>query len=209
MKSVKKNVEKNVEKDGKKKATTMKKNVRRGRPLSEKTKQARKLKAQKAARKAKEAADRANAEAEGGADGKAMKKYKLGPHIATGRKARNKVHKGSKSRTVYGLKKENLRRNRHGKIVSIKASETAKRRFAGGSICMFAAAVKEARVLLNIQNFQAVGGKTEQGQKLLQKARSIYRRDKELKARMALGSEKAGSPSEETGAPVDAPTQYA
>merc|ERR1719209_1643938 len=101
---------------------------------------------------------------------KAMKVSK----IAKGKRAKSSVFRGTKVKTVGGLKKSDLIRNKRGKIVSRKSSEAAKKR--GKSIAKFGAAVKQARKILGIKGFQAVGGKSQKGQALLKKARSLYRK---------------------------------
>merc|ERR1711925_26794 len=103
---------------------------------------------------------------------KAMKVSK----IAKGKRAKSSVFRGNKEKTVGGLKKSDLVRNKRGKIVSRKQSEAAKKKKTGKAIAKFGAAVKQARKALGIKGFQAVGGKTAKGQALLKKARSIYRK---------------------------------
>jgi len=67
-----------------------------------------------------------------------------------------------------------LRRNKRGRIVSKKASAAAKARGGGRVVARFGHSVALARKILHIKGFQAVGGKTAQGQKLLKKAKEIY-----------------------------------
>merc|ERR1712194_435883 len=57
---------------------------------------------------------------------KAMKKSV----IAKGKMAKAMVMRGSKEKTSGGLKKDSLRKNKGGKIVSKKASDGAKKRYA-------------------------------------------------------------------------------
>merc|ERR550519_1628882 len=89
--------------------------------------------------------------------------------IARGRLARVLVFKGSKEKTVGGNKKSDLPKNKHGRVVSKKAS-------ALGSKNKFMRAVMLARKALGIKGFQAVGGKTAKGQALLKKTRSLYKK---------------------------------
>merc|ERR1712153_154171 len=58
---------------------------------------------------------------------KAMKKSV----IAKGKMAKAMVMRGSKEKTSGGLKKDSLRKNKGGKIVSKKKSERAKKKYAG------------------------------------------------------------------------------
>merc|ERR1719330_361006 len=101
-----------------------------------------------------------------------MKKAKKVSIIGRGRLAKSQVFKGRKTRTSGGLKKSDLKRNKNGKIVSIKKSNFAKK----SKIGKWATAVVAARQSLNVKGFCAVGGKTKQGQQLLAKVRSLYRR---------------------------------
>ena len=59
---------------------------------------------------------------------KSMKKTKS--VIAKGRGAKARVFAGSKSKTSGGLTKKGLRKNKAGKVVSVKASYRAKKNFA-------------------------------------------------------------------------------
>ena len=101
---------------------------------------------------------------------KAMKVSK----IAKGKRAKSKVFRGSKEKTVSGLKKTDLKRNKYGKVVSKKASEASKRRYLKGKLPKWIAAVGKARATLKVKGMVPVGGKTKVGQELLKKARSFY-----------------------------------
>merc|ERR1712194_103296 len=61
---------------------------------------------------------------------KAMKKAV----IAKGKFAKAMVLRGSKEKTSGGLKKDSLRKNKGGRIVSKKASDLAKKRYAGSAL---------------------------------------------------------------------------
>jgi len=89
--------------------------------------------------------------------------------IAKGRFARALVLRGSKEKTVGGLKKDALVKNKNGRIVSRKVSLKGKK-------SKWIAAVTKARSQLKIKGFAVVGGKTAAGQKLLKAARSIYKK---------------------------------
>jgi hypothetical protein len=100
---------------------------------------------------------------------KAMKVSK----IARGRGAKARVFKGKKEKTVGGLKKANLVKNKRGKVVSKAASAAGKKR--GAKIVKWAAATVKARKALGVKGFCPVGGKTAKGQALLKKVRSFYK----------------------------------
>merc|ERR1719147_619294 len=94
--------------------------------------------------------------------------------VARGRGAKSRVWSGSKVRTVGGLTKSALGKNKQGKIVSKKLSAHGKKQYK--NISKFAAATKAARKALGIKGFVPVGGKTTKGQALLRKIRSIYKK---------------------------------
>merc|ERR1719433_941170 len=95
--------------------------------------------------------------------------------IARGPRARASVWRGSKTKTVGGLTKESLIKNKRGRIVSKKASAASKNVYATSKIKIWAEAVKKAREELQIRGFQAIGGKTTQGKKLYEKAKALYK----------------------------------
>merc|ERR1719329_1728929 len=89
--------------------------------------------------------------------------------VARGRGAKARVLKGSKAKTVGGLKASDLCKNKHGKAVSKKMR-------ARGLKNRWAQACKAARSALKIKGFCPFGGKTSQGKALLAKARSLYKK---------------------------------
>merc|ERR1719203_1569172 len=93
--------------------------------------------------------------------------------IAKGKRARASVFAGHKAKTYTGLKKSDLKKNKNGKIVSVKQSANGKKAFK--RISKWLDAVKKARKALGIKGFCAVGGSKGQGKALLAKARSIYK----------------------------------
>jgi hypothetical protein len=97
---------------------------------------------------------------------KAMKKSVVGKKAS--------VFAGRKMRTTGGLKKENLMKNKRGKVVSKKASAAAKKRGGFFKILKWSNAVKAARKFLGLKGFVAVGGKSGKGKALLMKSKSIY-----------------------------------
>jgi len=95
--------------------------------------------------------------------------------IATGPRARMSVWRGTKTKTVGGLTKESLIKNKFGAIVSKKASAAKKKAYATSKLKVWMEAVKKAREELKITGFQAIGGKTAQGKKLYEKAKALYK----------------------------------
>ena len=87
---------------------------------------------------------------------KKAKKAKRVSKIAKGRLAKSQVFKGRKAKTVGGLKKSDITRNKHGRYVSKKRSRTGKKN-------AWMAAVKRARRSLKVKGFCAVGGKSAAG----------------------------------------------
>ena len=96
---------------------------------------------------------------------KAMKVSK----IAKGRFSKVLVLRGSKAKTVGGLKATDLKKNKHGRVVSKKQS-------ARGSKNKWMVAVARARKELGVKGFHAVGGKSAKGQALYKKAKSFYKK---------------------------------
>merc|ERR1719281_78106 len=101
---------------------------------------------------------------------KAMKAMKKSV-IAKGKRAKSAVFKGTKAKTASGLKKEQLMKNKRGKVVSKKASAAGKARFA--NISGWLAAVVAARKALGLTGFIAINGKTGEGKALYAKAKAI------------------------------------
>merc|ERR1712024_431960 len=102
-----------------------------------------------------------------------MKKVKKVSIIARGRLAKVAVFKGRKVKTVGGLTKDTLIKNKSGRIVSKAASARAKKAFAQSALKKWCDAVKLARKQLGITGFCAVGGKTAQGKALYAKTKAI------------------------------------
>merc|ERR1712099_27941 len=103
---------------------------------------------------------------------KAMKTKRVSV-IAKGKRARVEGFAGRKQKTVSGMTKDKLIKNKAGKIVSKKASAAAKRRYANG-LGRWTKAVTAARKALGITGFVAVNGKTAQGKAIYAKAKAIY-----------------------------------
>merc|ERR1712183_638045 len=106
---------------------------------------------------------------------KAMKKAMKKSKIAKGRLAKSSVFRGTKEKTVGGLTKDKLVKNKRGKIVSKKKSAANKKRWAGSKLAAWSKACSQARKALGIKGFAAVGGKSAQGKALYAKAKAIYK----------------------------------
>merc|ERR1712187_810981 len=85
---------------------------------------------------------------------KAMKAKRVSV-IARGKLARAVVFRGSKEKTVGGLTKDKLVKNKNGKIVSKGASARSKKNYAGSALKAWADAVKAARKALGFTGFVA------------------------------------------------------
>merc|ERR1719152_135886 len=81
------------------------------------------------------------------------------------------VFKGLRTKTKGGLKASDLKKNKHGKVVSKKASAA----WAKKPAAKWTKATVQARKALGITGFCPVGGKTAKGQALLKKVRSFYK----------------------------------
>merc|ERR1719223_1878332 len=90
---------------------------------------------------------------------KAMKAMKVG--------RRWLVLAGKRVKTSGGLKKEDLMKNKRGKVVSKKSHAQGKKAFA--AIKKWTTAVAKAKAALHITGFVAVGGKSPQGKALYAK----------------------------------------
>merc|ERR1711920_258451 len=105
---------------------------------------------------------------------KAMKAKRVSV-IAKGKHARATVFRGFKAKTASGMTKDNLAKNKRGKIVSKKASARSKKNFANSALKAWCDATKAARKALNLKGFVPVGGKTAQGKALYAKAKSLLK----------------------------------
>merc|ERR1712087_1067735 len=90
----------------------------------------------------------------------------------TGKK--DSVFSGKKVKTVGGLKKSDLKKNKAGKVVSAKASNNGKKNFK--RVAGWVSAVAKARKALGVKGFCAIGGSSAKGKALLSKARSFYKK---------------------------------
>merc|ERR1719174_2808237 len=105
----------------------------------------------------------------------AMKMRKMAMKKSVVGKKRS-VWSGVKVKTSGGLKKTDLKKNKAGKIVSKARSDATKKSKGYKKVMAWAAAFKAARKSLGIKGFCACGGKTRQGQALLAKTRSLYKK---------------------------------
>merc|ERR1711976_776969 len=106
---------------------------------------------------------------------KAMKKAMKKSVVAKGKLAKAMVLRGSKVKTSGGLKKDNLKKNTSGKIVSKKMSDRAKKAYVGSAIQKWDKAVQQAKKELNLSGMVCIGGNTAQGRALYAKAKAIYK----------------------------------
>merc|ERR1719262_1450748 len=98
---------------------------------------------------------------------RAMKKKSISK-IAKGKMARSLVFRGSKVKTLSGLTKTDLVKNKHGKIVSKKSLAHGKKAYA--NIKGWTSAVQKARKALGVKGFVAV----KKGSALYKKAKEFY-----------------------------------
>merc|ERR1712196_397830 len=93
--------------------------------------------------------------------------------IARGRFAKVLVFRGTKEKTVGGLRVDMLIKNKRGKVVSKRQSAAGKRNYA--NIKPWTEAMMAARKALHVQGFHAVNGKSLQGKALYFKAKSFLK----------------------------------
>merc|ERR1719224_171685 len=91
--------------------------------------------------------------------------------VAKGRFAKALVLRGSKEKTVGGLRKDALMKNKRGKVVSKRASANGKRRYA--QIEGWVEGVMAARSALRLTGFVAINGKSLMGKALYVKAKAL------------------------------------
>merc|ERR1719509_634900 len=120
------------------------------------------MKAKRSAMKAKRPAMKVKKST--GMKKKAMKVSK----IARGRLAKSQVFSGRKEKTIGGSKKADLKKNKHGKVVSKKMSLRSSR-------TLWPKALVAARKALGVKGFMPCGGRTPAGKRLLEKTRTIYK----------------------------------
>merc|ERR1719436_738863 len=99
------------------------------------------------------------------------KKSKRISTVAKGRLARSLVFHEKRVKTVGGLKKDDLMKNKRGKIVSKRSAAQGKRHYR--NVENWVECVMEAREALHCKGFVAINGKTLQGKALYVKAKSL------------------------------------
>merc|ERR1712024_247441 len=104
-----------------------------------------------------------------GSKSKGMMKAKRVSKVARGRLAKAMVMRGKFEKTVGGLRAEGLMKNKHGKVVSKKASASNTRKSKH-----WIDSVMSARKLLNLDKFVAVNGKSVHGKELYLQAKTTY-----------------------------------
>merc|ERR1719468_411222 len=106
---------------------------------------------------------------------KGMKKVMKVSKIARGKRSKSAVFRGSKEKTVSGLTKDKLMRNKLGKVVSKARSALQKKAYKGSKFEAWIKAVVAARKALGLTGLVKVNGPTAQGKALYAKAKAIYR----------------------------------
>merc|ERR1712079_208194 len=101
-------------------------------------------------------------------------KVKRVSKIAKGKYAKSLVLRGLREKTVGGLKKDGLKKNKDGKVVSKAASVKAAKAFRGSALEKWGKALKAARKALGVTGFVTLRGKTGQGKALYAKTKEIY-----------------------------------
>merc|ERR1711939_278124 len=91
--------------------------------------------------------------------------------VAKGRMARTLVMRGSKVRTVGGLTRDALFRNKRNKVVSKRASAQGHKNFR--NIETWVSSVVAARKALQVTGFVAINGKSLQGKALYVKSKAL------------------------------------
>merc|ERR1719375_1995605 len=105
--------------------------------------------------------------------------------IARGRFAKSQVFKGTKEKTVGGLTKDTLMKNKRGKIVSKKQNAKGKRAYK--NVETWTEAFMQAREMLRVDGFHAINGKTLQGKALYYKTKALRTANEARKAAAAAG----------------------
>merc|ERR1711966_346216 len=106
--------------------------------------------------------------------GMKVMKSKRVSKIAKGPMGKAQVLRGSKEKTASGLTKDQLMRNKRGKIVSKKNNAVRRKLYAKSTIKVWAECVNLARKALNLKGFVAINGKAREGKALYVKAKALY-----------------------------------
>jgi hypothetical protein len=102
-----------------------------------------------------------------------MRRVRKAKRVSTKGK-KYQVWNGTRLSTIGGLKKSDLMKNKHGKVVSKKMHAKGKK--LQGKSKKWMTCVISARRAMGIKGFCCVGGKSKAGQALLTRARSMYRK---------------------------------
>merc|ERR1711869_90423 len=92
--------------------------------------------------------------------------------IAKGKLAKATVLRGSKEKTAGGLTKDQLMRNKRGKVVSKRAAAHGRKAFR--NIESWVNSVVAARKALAVTGFVAINGKSLQGKALYVKSKALH-----------------------------------
>ena len=96
---------------------------------------------------------------------------------------RNHVLQGKAKRTSSGLKAKDLGYSAStGKVVSLRASDSAKSRYAGSKLEFWNKCTAEARWRLGITEYCSMEGKSRMGQRLYEMTKAIQRMRSEAPA---------------------------
>merc|ERR1719240_1832922 len=117
---------------------------------------------------------------------KKVMKAKRVSKIAKGRLAKSVVLRGSKEKTVGGLTREHLMKNKRGKVVWKKSSAFGKRAYK--NIQDWVASVVAARKALQVTGFVAVNGKSLQGKALYVKSKALRESRRSGEAQLATNA---------------------
>merc|ERR1712232_357158 len=101
---------------------------------------------------------------------KAMKAKSVSK-IAKGRFAKAVVLRGGKEKTVGGLTRDSLMKNKRGKVVSKRSAAHGKRMYK--NVQDWVSSVVAARKALQVTGFVAVNGKSLQGKALYVKSKAL------------------------------------
>merc|ERR1712214_190543 len=93
---------------------------------------------------------------------KGAKKAMKASKIARGKRSKSAVFRGSKEKTVGGLTKDKLMRNKLGRVVSKAKSAYRKKAYVGSKFEAWIKAVTAARKALGIKGLVIVNGPTAQ-----------------------------------------------
>merc|ERR1719335_1864128 len=116
---------------------------------------------------------------------KVMKKKKQVSKVARGRYAKALVFRGSKEKTVGGLTRESLMRNKRGKVVSKRQNAKGKRMYK--NIETWTESFMQAREMLRVEGFHAINGSTLQGKALYYKTKALRTANEARKVAAAAG----------------------